>query len=461
MKRKIPHEFQLRQATLAPGAPGPRWLFADEMGLGKTGQAILASKQIEADQILVIAPALARRGWKRELGLWWPEQWEDPNTIAEIDMNPERKSQTKKRRGTWEEVLTRPARIVSPELLNAARERAWLDKARRPVVVLDEAHMYADPKAKRSKEMMRLLRRYKGALWGATATPIPNRVIGAWNLFNMIWPRRFGVGTKGKVAYEFAFRYVERIYSQYGSVPGGLAEEYKSELQERFKWMMSRTTKNEVPGVTPPCQLRPLVVGPDVKPKNVISDWVTNAAQEAKHVAILTHYRRTARSLAKRVGRMAGGIRVVHMDGGTTAGRRAELLDELREAPRGILVSTMHAVARAISLSFCTRGLLAELYWSPEKLVQVVGRFSRMDSDKETVLDVMCGADSVQERIAFSVSDKLWDNQQLLAQGAAEAGLAEVLGGSEEDLEQQLLEAALCVATDSELEALELMGEEN
>lgn len=453
-----PFPEQLASVDTALASPGHRWLFGDEMGVGKTLQAILTAQQLGCDNIVVVGPAMARGTWMREFPKWWPERFEGDEQLCLIDINPTRKSQSKKRAATWEKELNKPVRIVSAELLNVDRERALLDAGKNPCLILDEGHTYASGHAKRSKALRKLTHKYKGAMFATTATPIPNRPINMWNLFDLLWPRRFGrPGKDQKPSYEFAYRYVERIYSEHGSTPGGLSPEHGAELRERLPWMVSRITRQQLAGRMPPCQLRPLTVDNGATDET-IRDWALQALSESSHIAVLTHKKQRARALAALLGGAAPEVPVLHIDGAIPTTRRMELLDGIREQKAGIVVATMHSVARSISLSWCARGLLAELYWSPEVLTQVVGRFARLDGVLSTIVDVLVGGGTVQERMAWNVADKLFDNASLLAQGAAEEGLSTVLN-NDNDMEQQLLDAAFSVCDEADMEMFAGMEE--
>ena len=62
-----------------------RALLADGMGLGKTIQAITAAKDVGANSIAVVAPAIARTMWGREL-----ERATRQVTLGQTDRSDER-----------------------------------------------------------------------------------------------------------------------------------------------------------------------------------------------------------------------------------------------------------------------------------------------------------------------------------------------------------------------------------
>jgi hypothetical protein len=104
--------------------------------------------------------------------------------------------------------------------------------------------------------------------------------------------------------------------------------------------------------------------------------------------------------------------------------------------------------------------MLAELYWSPKVLTQVAGRYPRLDGTAPTVLEVLVGANSVQERMAVSISDKLWQISQVTKEGTSEAAYSSALGPTDDDLAKMLEEAAYSVCSPDEMDLLGGMAEE-
>ena len=409
---------------------------------------------------MVICPALARQTWAAELPAWWDKQFSPGDgRVGVIHANPERKSLAKSVRGRLQSALDAPVRVVSPELLCDDRERAFLlatsgsridgtgsPRPGRTVVVLDEVHYFVNADTGRSRSVDAILAGFDGPILAASATPIPNRIIGLWNVLNLIWPGRFGFRRdRHPVPYQFLDAYVERLTNAHGTMWGGLRQDRAEELQARLAALLSRTTRKEVhqrwPGLLPACQLRPLPVERTGVDAN-IKTWVQDALSVASHCAVLTNLRATAANTAAMLAAtgLGPGVQILHVDGATPPEERNDKIRALRAAKSGVLVTTMHAVCEAISLSWCHRALFAELYWRPKTLVQTVGRFPRLDGDTDIIIDVLCGADSVQAKMAMSISDKLLDQQKIMPVGAADEGLIGALAPV--NMEDELLAAA-------------------
>jgi hypothetical protein len=444
----LPHQTNAIERAVA--SPGQRWLFGDEMGCGKTGEAIGALRALGVEWCVVVAPASARAGWVEQFGKWWPEQ-----EVAMLDMTPTRKTQSKRRRASWAHELAKPVRIVSPELFRAEREGALLTNG--GALVIDEIHMLANPQTRRSNALREAARKHDGPVFGLSATIPPNRLAGLFNIVDTVWPRRFGPGDGKRPGFAFLLRYLERIYTVNGTDWGGLLEEHADELRYRLSYMMSRVTRAALGNAIPAFQILPLRVPHGVDPEAFVVDWAKEAMQNAKHVAVLTHRRAAASRLAKMLSQL--GRPTLSVDGGVPPTARARRIAELRAQPCGFLVSTMHAVSESISLSWCHRNLLAELYWSPKVLTQLAGRFPRLDGTAPTVLEILVRPGSLEERMAVAITDKLWQISQVTKEGEAENGLRKALG-DDDDLAQLLAEAAYSVCSDEEAEMFDVMGEE-
>lgn len=123
----------------------------DEMGLGKTVQAIMAIPFYAS--IVIVCPASLRLTWQQEGIKWRPGIYWDVIKESSKLIKPEPKQ----------------AIICSPEAV--VRNGSILNGA--SVLVCDEAHMYKNPKAKRSQAVQRLAGTC-ARVWAMTGTPMTN-----------------------------------------------------------------------------------------------------------------------------------------------------------------------------------------------------------------------------------------------------------------------------------------------
>lgn len=148
-------------------APRRGALIADDMGLGKTIQALTA---LPADAAcVVVCPAVAKSVWQREAAKWRPD--------LRVTVLSGRGSF---RRPSAGEIVCINYDILSDEIPTLLSET---------VVILDEAHAAANPKAARTKRVRALCsaaRASGGASWALTATPLKNKPQELWAVLETV-----------------------------------------------------------------------------------------------------------------------------------------------------------------------------------------------------------------------------------------------------------------------------------
>jgi hypothetical protein len=138
-------------------------LVADDMGLGKTIQALTAAPS--SAPILVICPAIAKPVWLAEAARW----------------RPDLKAVVLSGRGSFRAPEAGEMVVTNFDVLPAESEIPAL----RPgtVVIVDEAHAVANPKAARTKRVRAIAKAARdngGRSWMLTATPLKNRPSELW-----------------------------------------------------------------------------------------------------------------------------------------------------------------------------------------------------------------------------------------------------------------------------------------
>ena len=87
----------------------------------------------------------------------------------------------------------------------------------------------------------------------------------------------------------------------------------------------------------------------------------------------------------------------------------------------------MHAVGIGIDLTAFPLVVFAELYYSPEKMVQALGRFNRLSGTQPVTAYLMILANTIEETIAQQLEIKLSTINGLIRSGSSENKLAGAL----------------------------------
>ncbi|HEX6816897.1 MAG TPA: SNF2-related protein [Ktedonobacterales bacterium] len=177
-----PHPYQLRVVESALREKAPAVILADEVGLGKTIEAGLILKELIlrglARRALVLAPKALLGQWQQELR----ERFDEEFTLTD----------ERGFRGFAEEELvicSLPQFVRSFESVNA---RAW------DIVIVDEAHLLANPNSKRRRLMGELRARWRLLL---TATPIANKLTDLYSLIELVAPGKLGTPKEFEAEY--------------------------------------------------------------------------------------------------------------------------------------------------------------------------------------------------------------------------------------------------------------------
>lgn len=193
----------------------PHALLADEMGLGKTVQVVRACDRIDAKEILVVCPAVARTNWLREFEKW---------TL---------------RCGPFH------VRAVSYEYVT--ENSANLKKT--DVLVIDEVHYAKSLEAKRSQAIFGAggLVHRTDRVWALSGTPAPNNASELWILLYTFGATSLSFGA-------FVQRFCLTVHTGFGNgfKIVGTKKEFIPELRELLRKIMLRRLKKDVLKDLPP-----------------------------------------------------------------------------------------------------------------------------------------------------------------------------------------------------------------
>lgn len=156
-------------------------LLALVMGAGKTVTTIAALEKLfasdEIKKVIVVVPSALKYQWSREI-----KKFTD-STVSVID------GSAVNRKKLWRESLSVKYVVVNPESL--VNDLAHFEKHKFDAIVLDEATMIKTPRAKRSRLIKRLGKKYHYR-FALTGQPIENRPEELFSIMEFVDPAVLG-----------------------------------------------------------------------------------------------------------------------------------------------------------------------------------------------------------------------------------------------------------------------------
>lgn len=455
--------YPYQQRGVAQALQHRRHIFADEMGLGKTPQAIEAARLLGKERVLVVCPAVVRVNWMRELDKWWADR-------PEAALWDQSRPKGKKPGARWDAAREAPIQVISYGLVHTIpSDRGW------DVIILDEAHRLQSTSTKWSKAVKKVVRANpNAAVFGLTATPMPDQPKQVWNIVDTLWPGLWGKEhPKWGQPFNFMDRYCNREENKYGTKFTGVNQRYVKELRERLEQLSTRTTKEEVAHLLPPCNVNTwrLATKNTAKYKLAIDreaqaakdhqtqvstallrageeklehckKWMEDAILSGENICVMTYHRELSKQVLGNIAKGRRKMNVGLIDGNMTPAQRQMLIDDLVGAgEQFILVCTIKSVEVGIDLTACTQVLFLEMAYQPATMVQALGRFHRLSGTKPSVCTLMVLAGTIDEIIADKLEDKMEAINASLRAGITEKKLEDAFAVSEEQWDEMVQEA--------------------
>jgi superfamily II DNA or RNA helicase len=418
------YAFQESNVATLVADPQKRWVL-DETGLGKSVTAIAAARAWGAQRVLIVTLGMVRPGWVERLQEWWPERAAE---VGVITVGRERKGLSKPAEARRAAAYAAPIQVVSYDLLGHVEQREW------DLIVLDEIHVHVSFRSATSKALRDLFAANPLAnKLGLTATLLSAEPKNAWNPLQLYWPDKWGKPrATGDPPYWFCNAFCERIENEWGVDWKGLNPANAAQFAEAIAAVSVRTLRSDVAHLLPPIDCSPLLVEASNRKTDaqVALDWVDIAAKESSHISLFTYFRESAAHYVAELRSLPRykDVEISLITGAMTPEARHKELCRLRETPRGILVGTVDALGMGITLTAFKQYLLCELTTTANKLVQVIGRFSRLDGDGKTpsrgFVLVREGRD---DDLITTLRRRLDDFNTLIKAGQGESALLDVL----------------------------------
>ncbi len=297
-----------------------------------------------------------------------------------------------------------------------------------------------------------------------TATPIPGRVKDLWVQLHLIEPWQWGN------FHSFGLRYCGGTHTGYGYEYNGLTNKY--ELRSRLRYVREKVQKSELASALPPRrrEVRRLEISEQNKAlpmkreiqkarklessghagslfeamlceaatrkHRYVLKRVLTALQSGQKVVVLTSRRKDCEVLAEKARKMLGKklpqTELWWGHGSTDPSERDQIRRDYMASPGpSLLIGTGDAWGQSINLQDTDLAIITMLPWTPDKVIQWEGRFTRLGQTRPVLVCYVIARETADEHVADLLLDKLphvgeaGESEEAESLGEALAGIPE------------------------------------
>jgi len=438
---------------------------ADDMGLGKTVQVLAVLQAVKeetrygAKPSLLVLPASLLANWKDEMARFTP-------TLRVLPVHPAEQSRQE---------LADLARAPKEALAKAdvvlttygmLLRQKWLLETAWGVVVVDEAQAIKNPSARQTKAVKQLQGEARVAL---TGTPVENRLLDLWSIFDFLCPGLLGSATRFR---QFAKGLEQGEHDRYAplrnlvspyilrrlktdkAVIADLPEKTEMKafcgLAKRQASLYARSVDELARALDglDGMKRRGLVLAYLMRlkqicnhPSQLLGDEEYGPADSGKYarlrelteeiasrqekVLVFTQFREVTEPLAAFLGEVFGRDGLV-LHGGTPVKRRQGLVGAFqREAGPPFFVLSLKAGGTGLNLTAAAHVIHFDRWWNPAAEDQATDRAFRIGQKRNVVVHKFICRGTVEEKIDALIDDKRALAGDLL-EGGAETLLTEM-----------------------------------
>jgi SWI/SNF-related matrix-associated actin-dependent regulator 1 of chromatin subfamily A len=400
-------------------AAGKFALLADEMGLGKTPQSIVAFNTLGIERYIVICPASLQENWRREILRW--------------STSPHSPTQ-------YKDEITSNILIMSYNAVHDAQELDSIIKAiGAQGLILDECQYVKNPKAKRTKAILRSKSiKSLTKVIAISGTPIINHPIDIYHILNTFCPQSISHMSHDEFGSEYSFRKYNP-WTKYYEYKGARNEEKLAKALRST--CMVRRLKNDVLDELPDKSRRILYMRPpkgtgpliekelefyELKKKRGLQfdenqefmrvrlqlglakiddaiEYIESALESEQKIAVFAHHREVLAALLLGLAKYLPVI----LTGGTEQEDRQMRVDAFQNDPsRRVFLGSIRASGVGHTLHAASHGVIVEASWVPGENLQAEDRLHRIGQKSACVIDYLVLPGSVDDKVLEANREK-------------------------------------------------------
>lgn len=419
---------------------------ADDMGLGKTVQVIarLVQEQEQADgslhPTLLIAPTSVVGNWRKEIEKF------APHLKAIVHHGNERAKSVEEF-----QAMAGQNQVVITSFTLIRKDLKLIESVNWHRLVLDEAQNIKNPKAEQTKAILKLSAPHRLAL---TGTPVENRLLDLWSIFNFLNPGYLGKEAQFRKSFEvpiqkennvlrsqtlkklvepFILRRVKTDQSIIKDLPDKMEQKLYCNLTKEQASLYEAVVKDitgeldEAEGI----QRKGLILAALLKLKQIcnhprqflqdesdftpershklsrLSEMVAEAVEEGESVLIFTQFTELGEALEKHL-RHTYHYNTYYLHGGTQRNKREAMIAEFQapETEPSVFILSLKAGGVGITLTKANHVFHFDRWWNPAVEDQATDRAFRIGQKKNVFVHKFVAIGTLEERIDEMIEDK-------------------------------------------------------
>jgi SNF2 family DNA or RNA helicase len=418
---------------------------ADDMGLGKTIQAIARLVQERTDRqtvapTLLIAPTSVLGNWQKEMTKF------APHLRTMVHHGSDRVQDTQAFKAAS---LEQDAVITSYTL--ARKDAKLFASVEWQRIILDEAQNIKNPTAEQTKAILKLSAPHRLAL---TGTPVENRLLDLWSIFNFLNPGYLGKQAQFRKAFEipiqkendrikattlkklvepFILRRVktdkaiikdlpdkveQKVYcsltKEQASLYEAVVKDVEQQLEEaegiQRKGMILSTLMKLKQICNHPMQF--LQDGSEFSPARShklsrLQEMLEEVMAEEESLLVFTQFTEIGEALERHLHHIHH-YNTYYLHGGTSRKQRERAIAEFQDpaTPPSIFILSLKAGGVGITLTKANHVFHFDRWWNPAVEDQASDRAFRIGQEKNVFVHKFVTLGSLEERIDQMIEDK-------------------------------------------------------
>ncbi|WP_414542067.1 DEAD/DEAH box helicase [Nostoc sp. CCY0012] len=418
---------------------------ADDMGLGKSVQVIARLVQ-EKDAVesvlptLLIAPTSVVGNWQKEIAKF------APHLKTMVHHGSDRLQNS-----TDFKAACQQHDVVITSFTLARKDEKLLNSVAWQRLVLDEAQNIKNPKAAQTKAILKLSAKHRLAL---TGTPVENRLLDLWSIFNFLNPGYLGKEAQFRKSFEIPIqkdndrvksttlkklveplilRRVKTDQSIISDLPDKVEQKLYTNLTKEQASLYEVVVKDveeklqNIEGI----QRKGLILSTLMKLKQIcnhpaqflqdnsefstershklsrLAEMVEEAVAEGESLLIFSQFTEVCASVEKHI-KQSLHCNTYYLHGGTSRNRREQMITEFQDPDTepSVFILSLKAGGVGITLTKANHVFHFDRWWNPAVEDQATDRAFRIGQKKNVFVHKFVTIGTLEERIDQMIEDK-------------------------------------------------------